>query len=231
MKTNKIVKLINFQSLLKISKFKNDIEPYQKLSKDIIKIINELIYNKNIYFDKSKLLPDGTKPKLNIYIANDKGLCASFNIDIIKKIREYPDDYKIIIGKKIAFKDDMTLLRIDTDMFEKKLTEIQRIINDGLNEIKFSEINLFYIGYNNYTEYSLNEVELFPLEFDGKYYDGQEFVCKTDVLEVIKGLMSMYICYQIYIGVYSNMVCENIERKKTTDNSLKKIKMKECKNE
>lgn len=225
MKTIKVVKLANFNSLLRIDKYKNKIEPYQKLSENILKIIKELIYSKNINLDKSELFRNSTKPKLNIYIGNDKGLCRNFNKEIIERINENKSDYKIIIGKKIMYNDELTLINLESDRIEKKIIEIERIINDGFRKMKFSEINLFYIDYHNYTDYHLNQIELFPFELDAKDFDGQEFVSKTEIVDVIKGLMTMYICYQICMAVYSSKVSENIERKKTTDYSLKRIKM------
>ena len=223
MNQEKVLKVINFHSLLKMNKFKGKINSYQNISNDVFKIIKELYFNKTIYFDRNALIPDSTKPKLNIYIANDSGLCGNYNTEVIDKIKTHPNDYKIIIGRKITYDDEFTLLKLSNRDGEKSIIEIEKIINDGLRGMKYSEINIFYVNYNNYSDYSLKQIELFPIKYDGKSFIGLEFESKSNVLEVIKGLISYYICYQIYTALDLSRVSENRERKRTTDIALKKV--------
>lgn len=223
MKIEKVVKVMNFQSLLKIGAAKDKAEAYQNVGDEVTKIIKELIYNKNLNLDKNVLVPDSTKPKLNIYIANDYGFCGNFNASIRQKIRERLDDYKIIIGKKIPYNDDKTILKIDKDDFKLRIGEIERIIDCGLKENSYSEINLYYIHYYSYTEFGFKEIQLFPIEFDGNYFEGHDYVSESDIIEILKGLVSFYISYQVQIAEEISVASENVLRKQITDMALDRI--------
>ena len=215
---------MNFQSLLKINAAKQKAEVYQNVGDEVTKIIKELIYNKNMNLDKNVLIPDKSKPKLNIYIANDYGFCGNFNATVRQKIREHTEDFKIIIGKKIPYNDDKTLLKIDKDEFKKRIGEIEKIIDDGLRDMSYSEINLYYVHYYSYTEFGFKQIQLFPIEFDGKYYEGHDYVSETKVDEMLKGLISFYISYQVQIAEEISVASENVLRKQITDMALDRIK-------
>ena len=224
MKIEKVVKVMNFQSLLKINAAKERAEAFQDVGEEVTKIIKELIYNKNMNLDKNVLIPDKTKPKLNIYIANDYGFCGNFNASVRAKIREQMDAYKIIVGKKITYNDDKTVLKIDKDDFKARIGEIEKIIDSGLKEMLYSEINLYYVHYYSYTEFKFREIQLFPIEFDGKYYEGHDFVSETNITDMLKGLVSFYISYQVKLAEEISIASENVLRKQITDMALDRIK-------
>ena len=224
MKIEKVVKVMNFQSLLKINAAKEKAESYQDVGDKVTEIIKELIYNKNMNLDKNVLVPDKTKPKLNIFIANDYGFCGNFNATVRQKIREHSDDYKIIIGKKIPYNDDKTVLKIDKEDFKDRIGDIEKIIDDGLRRMAYSEINLYYVHYYSYTEFGFKEIQLFPIEFDGKYFEGHDYVSETNVDEMLKGLVSFYISYQVQMAEEISVASENVLRKQITDMALDRIK-------
>lgn len=224
MELEKIVKVMNFQSLLKINNAKEKAEAYQDVGEKITNIYKEIAYNKNLNLDKNTLIPDPTKPKLGIYIANDYGFCGNFNAEIRHKIMDDVDAYKIIIGKKITHKDDKTVLKIDKDSFKERIADIEKIINDGLKDMSYSEISLYYIHYYSFTKFEFREIKLFPVEWDGKYYEGYDYVSETPIIDVLKGMMSFYISYQIKMAEEISEASENVLRKHITDQALDRIK-------
>ena len=78
-KIKNVVKVMNFQSLLTLNKALNEADKYRDVGKEITEILRRIMYNKNWILDKNIILPDSSKPKLNIYIANDFGFCGNFN--------------------------------------------------------------------------------------------------------------------------------------------------------
>ena len=123
MKIKNVVKVMNFQALLRMDKALKEADKYRDVGKEITDILSRIMYNKNLILDKKILIPDQDKPKLNIYIANDYGFCGNFNAEINKQLKKDVNCYKIIIGKKIIYHDDLTVLKIDKDDFFNRFKE------------------------------------------------------------------------------------------------------------
>lgn len=223
MRIKKIVKVMNFQTLLKINSAKAKAEKYQDVGKEVTDILRMIVNNRNIILDKNMLQADPTKPKLNIYIANDYGFCGDFNASVRHQIREDKDDYKIIIGKKILYSDDKTLLKINKDEFHARVGDIERTIDEALKDLSYSEINLYYNHYYSYTQFGFLKLKLFPLELEKEEYDGHDFVSETNILEMLKGLLSFYVCYQIKMAEEISVASENVLRNQITNMALDRI--------
>ena len=100
-KIKNVVKVMNFQALLRMDKALKQGDKYRDVGKEITDILARIMYNKNLILDKKILSPDPEKPELNIYVANDYGFCGNFNSEAGRRISKDVDAYKIIIGKKI----------------------------------------------------------------------------------------------------------------------------------
>ena len=227
MKIKNVVKVMNFQALLRMDKALKEADKYRDVGKEITDILSRIMYNKNLILDKKILIPDKEKPKLNIYIANDYGFCGNFNSSISKQIRKDKESYKIIIGKKINYSDDLVVLKIDKEDFFKRFLEIERIIDDALLKQSVSEINVYYNHFYSLTSFEFVKIQLFPVEFKGEYYEGEDFVMETDVKEVLGSLMTFYICYELKMCESISYAAENVLRSQITSSALDKIKEKE----
>lgn len=227
MKIKNVVKVMNFQALLRMDKALKEADKYRDVGKEITDILSRIMYNKNLILDKKILEPDKNKPKLNIYIANDYGFCGNFNSSISRQVRKDKESYKIIIGKKINYSDDLVVLRIDKEDFFKRFLEIERIIDDALLKQSVSEINVYYNHFYSLTSFEFVKIQLFPVEFKGEYYEGEDFVMETDVKDVLGSLMTFYICYELKMCESISYAAENVLRSQITSSALDKIKEKE----
>ena len=227
MKIKNVVKVINFQALLRMDKALKEADKYRDVGKEITDILSRIMYNKNLILDKKTLEPDKNKPKLNIYIANDYGFCGNFNSSISRQVRKDKESYKIIIGKKINYSDDLVVLKIDKEDFFKRFLEIERIIDDALLKQSVSEINVYYNHFYSLTSFEFVKIQLFPVEFKGEYYEGEDFVMETDVSHVLGSLMTFYICYELKMCESISYAAENVLRSQITSSALDKIKEKE----
>lgn len=227
MKIKNVVKVMNFQALLRMDKALKEADKYRDVGKEITDILSRIMYNKNLILDKKILVPDKDKPKLNIYIANDYGFCGNFNSSISRQVRKDKESYKIIIGKKINYSDDLVVLKIDKEEFFKRFLEIERIIDDALLNESVSEINVYYNHFYSLTSFEFVKIQLFPVEFKGEYYEGEDFVMETDVKEVLGSLMTFYICYELKMCESISYAAENVLRSQITSSALDKIKEKE----
>ena len=224
MKIKNVVKVMNFQSLLRMDKALKQADKYRDVGKEITDILSRIMYNKNLILDKRILTPDESLPELNVYIANDYGFCGNFNSEISRRIKKDKTASKIIIGKKISYNDDTVILRIDKDDFPKKFTEIEECIEEAIDSMQYSKINVFYNHYYSLTSFEFLKIQLFPVEFKGEYYDGEDFVAETDLNYIIGSLMTFYICYQLKMCESISYAAENVLRSQITSSALDKIK-------
>lgn len=227
MKIKNVVKVMNFQSLLRMNKALEEADKYHDVGKEITEILRRIVYNKNLILDKNILIPDSDKPKLNIYIANDYGFCGNFNAEVSRQIRKDKDEYKIIIGKKITYNDDKILLKIDKDDFPKRFMEIEKCIDDAVHSMNYSQVNVYYNHYHSLTSFEFVKIQLFPVEFRGEYYEGEDFVIETDINRFIGSLMTFYICYQLRMCESISFAAENVLRSQITSSALDKIEERE----
>lgn len=218
---------MNFQAILRMDKALKQADKYRDVGKEITDILSRIMYNKNLILDKRVLTPDVDKPKLNIYIANDYGFCGNFNVSVSRQIKKDKDCYKIIIGKKITYQDDKILLKIDKDDFFKRFLEIEKTIEEAIDSMNYSQINVYYNHYYSLTSFEFVKIQLFPVEFKGEYYEGEDFVTETDINHVLGSLMTFYICYQLKMCESISFAAENVLRSQITSSALDKIKEKE----
>lgn len=223
MRIKNVVKVMNFHSLLRVDKARKTADKYLTVGEEITKILTTILYNKNLVLDKKVLLPDKNNPILDIYIANDYGFCGDFNAAVRRAINKNKDNYKIIIGSKISYKDDKTVIKIDKDNFQQDFYKIENYIDKSLIDMTYSEINVYYNHYYSSTSFEFKKINLFPLEFNGEYYEGKDFVAETDLNLMIKSLVSFYICYQLKMCECISEAAENMERNQITRMALDKI--------
>ncbi len=222
-----VVKVMNFHSLLRVDKARKKADNYLKVGNEITTILSEILYNKNLVLDKEALVPNPNMPILDLYIANDYGYCGDFNSAVRRAILKNPNNDKIIIGKKILYKDAKTVLKIEKDDFNERFIEIQHYIEKALQDMSYSEINIYYNHYYSSTTFGFKKIKAFPIEFDGKYYEGNDFVAETDLQKMLKSLVSFYICYQLKMCECISEAAENLNRNQITRMALDRIEEQE----
>ena len=222
-----VVKVMNFHSLLRVDKARKRAEHYLSVGKEITTILSEILYNKNLVLDKNALVPDPMKPILDIYIANDYGYCGDFNSSVRREILKHIDHDKVIIGKKIVYKDARTVMKIEKDSFEEEFLSIQHFIEKSLLNMDYREINIYYNHYYSSTTFAFKRVKVFPIDFTGEYYDGVDFVAETDLNKMLKSLASFYVCYQLKMCECISEAAENLNRNQITRSALDRIEEQE----
>ena len=227
MKIKNVVKVMNFQALIRMDKALKEADKYRNVGKEITDILSRIMYNKNLILDKKILTPDPEKPELNIYIANDYGFSGNFNAEVSRQIKRDVNASKIIIGKKIIYQDDKILLKINKDDFFKRFGEIEECIDVAIKSMNYSRINVFYNHYYSLTSFEFLKIQLFPVEFKGEYYEGEDFVAETNLNSILGSLMTFYICYELKMCESISYAAENVLRTQITSSALDKLEEKE----
>ena len=114
-------------------------------------------------------------------------------------------------------------MKIEKDNFNEEFKEIENYIDKSLIENTYREINVYYTEYSSSTEFQFNKINLFPIEFTGEYYEGNDFVAETDLQKMLKSLVSFYIGYQLKMCECISEAAENMERNQITRLALDKI--------
>lgn len=218
-----IVQVMNLFSLVRINAAKSKVDEFGMTSSVLTKIISSIMYNDNIVLDKNSIVPDKSKPVLNIYIASDYGFCSSYNHVVSSKIKETKDAYKIIIGRKITYNDDKVIMKINKEDFYKELKSINEYLTKAINERMYREINIYYNHYNNFSESKFSCLQVFPVEYNEEYKENVDFLIETDITSFINNLITYYVCYQLEICEIFSWAAENVIRSQMTSLSLKKI--------
>ena len=220
-----VVKVMNFHSLLRVDSARKKAEKYFNSEKELTKMIANIIYNRNLILDKKVLIPNKKKPVLDIYIGNDYGFCGNFNSSINDDIKQNPQSYKILIGKKIYNHDDKILLKINKDEFFSNFGQIENIILNSILDLSYSKINIIYNHYYSINSFEFMRKTVFPIEFEEKEADDyiEDFIVETDINSMINNLVSLFICYEKKIAKTKSWAAEKVMRQKKTRESLKKI--------
>lgn len=223
-----IVKVINFHSLIRVDKARQEASKYFSFETEIIKMIYSIINNKNLKLDKKILIQNDDGIVLNIYVGNDLGFCGNFNSQLRATLKKDTDSYKIVIGKKLFnIHDDKILLKIEKDNFLKESSNIDAIIKEYLLKRKIKEVNVIYNRYQSISEIFFEKRKIFPIDLDDLKNDDigldSDFVIETNVEELITNMISLYICYQIKVYESNSWASENVMRERITKESLKKI--------
>jgi len=218
-----IVQVMNLFSLVRINAAKSKVEEFGITSSVLTRIISSIMYNDNIVLDKNTIVPDPSKPVLNIYIASDYGFCSTYNQVVSAKIKETKDDYKIIIGKKIVYNDDKVVMKLSKDTFYEDLPKIKDYLVTAVNNRDFREINIYYNHYYNFSRSDFTRLQVFPVEYNEEYKENVDFLIETDITSFINHLIAYYVCYQLEICEIFSWAAENVIRNTMTASSLKKI--------
>lgn len=229
MKIKNVVKVMNFHSLLRVDSAKRNAEKYLALEAEASSMIDNIYNNRNFILDKRALKPKDSMPVLNIYIGSDFGFCSNFNSQVNEILLKDEEADKVVIGKKLRRVEDRVLLQVNKEELDKNIRLLEDIVEDSILNLKHREINIIYDHYENAGNIYLEKKTVFPVKLEDKdpadYTD--DFVIETDVNELLRGLLILYINYEIRICLINANAAENVLRQNTTSESLKKIDERE----
>ncbi len=225
-----IVKVMNFHSLIRVDKAKQQANKYFEFERDITKVLYTIVNNRNLKLDKRMMLENSKGIVINIYLGNDLGFCGSFNSLVYSTVKKDQDAYKIIIGKKIfsaIINDEKVLFKCEKEEFNDKIDEIEQLIKDYILNKRVKEINIIYNNYQSVSSIVFKTKKIFPVveldeEIDEKTLK-LDYLIETNVDDLVSSLIVLYICYNIKIIECNSWAAENVMRERITRESIKKI--------
>lgn len=189
---------------------------------------------------------DAIKNTALVLFIGDKGLCGSYNANILKKADEFLRNYKkgtlsiILVGKKgfgylrkkeFALRDEFIELgnRIDTAK-PKRLSEF---LSKGFVDGAFDEVYIQYAKFVSIVSYEITVKKLFPLEKEtlGACTEEDmvpnmeyiEYIYEPDRGRILEELMPKYVETQVSLSMCEAITSEQSARmvamKQATDNA------------
>lgn len=216
---------MNFHALLRVDSARKASNHYAEVQVELTRMIRTIFYNRNFILDKKIVMPSSHKKQLNIYIGSDYGFCGNFNSIMNQMMKQDEASDKIIVGSKMQHLKQSVLLRCTKEAFFDHLKEIEALISDSIIHLKHSQINVIYTHYYNVNSLKPLKKTIFPLtiekEVTKKYQE--DFVVEGDITNILIGLISLYVLYEIKAAEAHSWAAENVLREQITRESLTKI--------
>lgn len=252
-----ILKITNAMYLISSSKLKKARKsldatmPYfEKLQSTIESILEHTPHTRQLYFDRRQNVPKDKRKKGYIIITADKGLCGSYNHNILKyteqKLAEVsnPENcYLFIMGqvgrmyfqnrmknKKLAYVDGEFLYTTQNPTIYRA-REIAEIILEKFEKKELDEVYLIYTNMTNSNQFEPKTVQLLPFSrrHFGKSEDGTmkklpkaSFVPSPE--EVMAYLIPNYAKGFIYGAMVEAFCCEQQSRMTAMDSATNSAK-------
>lgn len=207
---NSIFDLSKAMGLVASSKFsflQSSLETATYYGQELDEVISKIAYpnkeNKNFIF---------------IIVASDKGLCGSYNNNVVRFFKEYyakrektfsKNSKILVIGKKIA----SPLKKIfDISSIYSSLEDIIDLSSKLSKEVladatKSSELIMVYTNYKT-SRLDVKAEKLFP---ELKKDDG-EFIFEPNKEELFQKIFPMYLKFKIYRNILSALISEHYSR-------------------
>lgn len=225
MKEKKIVKVMNFHSLIRVDSSRKDAMKYMRIEQEVSDIIDMIIHNRNFILDKKMFSINQSMPPLYIYFGSDYGFCGSINFAVNKKIETNPSSKQILIGRKLRTASENCILKISREDFEDRYGEVENLIQTGIRKEQFSSIHLVYYQFNNISNIELVEKKIFPYDIKSREKESykEDYYVEGDMNQILFHLIISFLNYEIKIAQVNSYASENIMRQNSTSESLKKI--------
>lgn len=245
-----ILKITNAMYLISSSKLKkarkafDATSPYfDKLQTTIESILEHTPHTRQLYFDRRQDIPEDKRKKGYIVITADKGLCGSYNHNILKyteqelaKSADISNCYLFVMGQvgrqyftrriknsREAFVDGEFLYTTQNPTLYRAM-EIAELILEKFKEKELDEVYLVYTDMESSNQYEPKTVQLLPFSrrHFGKAADGTlKKLPKASFLpspeEVMAELIPNYAKGFIYGAMVEAFCCEQQARMTAMD--------------
>lgn len=251
-----ILKITNAMYLISSSKLKKarksldaTVPYFAKLQSTIESILEHTPHTRQLYFDRRQNVPDEQRKKGYIVITADKGLCGSYNHNILRYTEQQIESsnldncYLFVIGhvgrlyfqnrmknKKQGYVDGEFLYTTQNPTLYRA-REIAEIVLDKFEKKELDEVYLIYTEMVNSSQFEPKTVQLLPFSrrHFGKSSDGTmkklpkaSFVPSPE--EVMAYLIPNYAKGIIYGAMVEAFCCEQQARMTAMDSATNSAK-------
>ncbi|MDR2354809.1 MAG: F0F1 ATP synthase subunit gamma [Clostridiales Family XIII bacterium] len=232
MNVKSVVKVMNFHALLRVEKARKQAVVLSSMRFELEKMLRSVALNRNLRLDKLLKLPDARLPALRIYLGSDYGFCGSVNSSVSSVLARDADAEKIVIGKKIRGRGDVSL-SLTWDAYYRDVGRVLGYFTRAVREQPWSAVELVYNRYNNVGSVGLDRRKIYPVNADGfkEAGDGGEradYIIESNITGLLEEMLIAYSFYEFRIAAASAYASENTLRQSSTQDSIKKLDEREA---
>jgi len=217
-----ITKAMKMVSAAKLRKAQEKILAARPYAIKIEEVISDLISRADK--QKYKILAEntGVTKEAIVLVSADKGLCGSFNMNLVKEAVKHFQANKDInffmIGKKGL--DLMKRFGRETDMFKlndnrigwEEVEEICGVLIKNYLEKKYSKVWVIYSEFKTSLQQKIIKKQILPVMFDPVKGEtapvDREFLYEPGEAEVLADLLKRYMKTQVYRGILESQASE-----------------------
>ncbi|HDS02813.1 MAG TPA: ATP synthase F1 subunit gamma [Firmicutes bacterium] len=234
--TKKITRAMNMVAAAKLRKMEQRLLSMRPYADTLIALVEKLNYHMEtihpFYTQREGGVP------FYVFISGDKGLCGSFNSNIIRLgrdlIKENPHAYVAVMGKKVkdAFRRmDISVEAAYSDIFDPPTYHAAQEIADFLSGfyLEHEDVSKIIVVYNRFKNSIVSEItqETFLPRIREIEEPRRIFLAEPDVTSMLEAAMKEYLESEIYRIMMESLASEHGARmtamEAATDNAEEMI--------
>ena len=234
--TKKITRAMNMVAAAKLRKMEQRLLAMRPYADTLIALVEKLNYHMEtihpFYTQREGGVP------FYVFISEDKGLCGSFNSNIIRLgrdlIKENPRAYVAVMGKKVkdAFRRmDISVEAAYSDIFDPPTYHAAQEIADFLSGfyLEHEDVSKIIVVYNRFKNSIVSEItqETFLPRIREIEEPRRIFLAEPDVTSMLEAAMKEYLESEIYRIMMESLASEHGARmtamEAATDNAEEMI--------
>ena len=204
----------------------------------IRQLLNDITENINFYNHPIFLSPGREEKLAFILIGSDKGLCGSFNYNVLNAWSEKRDQigpswYQLVLfGKRIVRllkrEDSKIIFRQDISQQKDLIQRVSDLNQELIKIFLDKKIDSLYLIYNHFHQHLIgraNVIKLLPLRLSRQNKKGlvRDYIYQPCQEEIFESLLKEYLFIQIFHALLESQTCEEMARmvamKQATDNA------------
>lgn len=242
--TQKITRAMKTVSAVKLKKRVIEINRARPVQEHIKHLLYTVIRS-GLNMDNPLLKKGAGSEKIFVVLSSDKGLCGSFNTQIIKRFEDLFEKYSsagsnlsvVTIGKKadIYFKKKGFQVRKNfPDIMKSFIYEDAIQVSEYLSDLyingNVSEINILYTEFENASRQQIREEKFLPLilGYETESTENVEYIFEPEPDKIFDALLPKYINLKIFLTMLGSAASEYAARmvamELATQNAMEMIK-------
>jgi F-type H+-transporting ATPase subunit gamma len=246
--TQQITRAMKMVSSAKLKKSQSATEAAHPYVDSMIRIIDHLVRAlpdyEHPFLMRADLPEKETRDVLLLLLTSDKGLCGSFNSNLVREAERFIEDQP---GRKVHL---FTLGRYGARYFKRRgyllederpaydfsvhyyhLMGLFKEIEDAFLTGRFCEIWLLYSRFVNPVRQTPTLLKLLPVEHEGlvtalseeerERKKEEDFIFSPSRMDVLDSMLPRFVRYSVFNAVRENYTSENAARMMAMDNATK----------
>jgi F-type H+-transporting ATPase subunit gamma len=231
--TRQITSAMKMVSAAKLRKAQNRIEqlrPYADQLKHILSYVGQnMAEDKDFAYTRQRTV----KNVLIVMVSSNKGLCGSFNANIVKQtLSEISESYKganvevFAIGSKaaeISKKYKFNIIKTETEIFDDmsfdRISEIASGLMEDFVSEKYDKIICIYNSFVNAATQRIKSEQFLPVEISEEEEESSNYIFEPDKSTITEDLIPRSLKTQFYKALLDSNASEHGARMTSMQNA------------